>query len=102
MSRAVASLNVKDHHSCVLYDSNSGAIVSEYHSLTYEGAGPAPDQREMETRALAISKRLIEAATKRPFDQSNIRIFLAHRVCLRISGQMRAVWDQFKVVAAEV
>jgi hypothetical protein len=100
MNRAVASWKVKDHHSCVLYDLSNGKIVSVYHSVTYEGADAGPDQKEMESRAMTLSKKLIEAATGSPMDVKNIKALFAHPD-LFDRGPMKVDLKELKVVPAE-
>lgn len=101
MKRTIASLKVKDHRSCVLYDSGSGNIVSVYHSVTYEGAKPGPDQKEMESRARSISKKMIEAATRRPHDDKNIKTLFAHPAAFDKPGPKKVDLKELKVVPAE-
>ena len=101
MNRIGVSLTVKNQHTCVLYDSNSGNIFSVYHSLSYEGAGPGPDQKEMETRARSISKKIIEAATQRPVDDKNIKALFVDPESFIKSQPMKVDLKQLRVVPAE-
>ena len=100
MNRAVASMKIKDHYSCVLYDSSSGKIVSVYHSINYEGADVGPDQKEMESRAVALSRKLIEAATGSPMDVRNIKTLFAHPDLFDMRP-MKIDLKELKVVPAE-
>lgn len=100
MNRAVALLKVKDHRSCVLYDSTDGKIVSVYHSITYEGADAGPDQKEMESRAMSLSKKLIEAATGSPMEGKNIKALFAHPDVLDKPVPMKVDLKELKVVHA--
>jgi hypothetical protein len=100
MNRAVASLKIKDRHSCVLYDSSSGTIVSVYHSINYEGAEAGPNREEMESRAMTLSKRLIEAATGSPMDVKNIKTLFTDPD-LFDKRAMKVDLKELKVVAVE-
>jgi|SRR6516165_8873537 hypothetical protein len=101
MHRADASLKVKDHRSCVLYDSSNGNIVSVYHSITYEGADAGPDQKEMESRAMILSKKLIEAATRSPMDVKNIKVLFASPNLFETPVPMKVDLKDLKVIPAE-
>jgi len=101
MKHTTASLKVKDHHSCVLYDSGSGKIVSIFHSITYEGAGPAPDQKEMETRARAASKKIIHAATGHAMDEKNVKALFTHPDVFKANRPIKVDLKDLKVVHAE-
>ena len=101
MKHTTASLRVKDHHSCVLYDSGSGKIVSIFHSITYEGAGPTPDQKEIEARARAASKKIIQAATGNPMDEKNLKAMFTHPDAFKSNRPMKVDLKDLKVVHAE-
>jgi hypothetical protein len=101
MNRAIGTLTLKDQRTCVLYDSKSGDIFSVYHSLNYEGAAPGPDEREMESRARSISKRVIEASTQRRVDDKNIKALFIDPPSFDDSRRMKVDLKQLRIVPVE-
>lgn len=73
MYSADAALKIAHHHFCILYDGTSGKIVSTFESITLEGAGPAPQQRDIESRARTQSSKLVQAASGQPLDTKNLK-----------------------------
>ncbi len=100
MYSADASLKIAHHQFCVLYDSTSGKILSVFESITFEGAGPAPRPKDIESRAKALSGQLIKAYSKRPLDQKSVKTLLVGPEAFEKPGPKKVDLKQLTLVPA--
>jgi len=101
MYSADASLKIAYRQFCVLYDSMSGKILSVYESITFEGGGPAPQPKDIESRAKALSRQLIQAQSKRPFDEKNVQTLLVGPEAFEKPGPKKVDLKRLALVPAE-
>ena len=100
MYAADAAPPITDHQFCVLYDSETGKILSTYESITLEGAGLAPQQGDIETKARAVSKKLIETASNQRLDDKNIKAIFVGPEAFNASGPQKVDLKELRLVPA--
>jgi hypothetical protein len=95
------SLKVRDHLTYVVYDPTNGSILSVYHSVSYEGADPTPDQKELESRAIRLSKEFLEKHSGRPFDEKNVKVLSSRPDVFEKPGGKKVDIKQLTIVPAD-
>ena len=102
MELATSDLSkVRDHLTYVVYDTTNGNIVSVYHSVSYEGADKTADQKELEARAIALSKQFLEKQSGRPFDEKNVKVLSSRPDVFEKPGGKKVDLKQLTVVPAD-
>ncbi|MCC6947408.1 MAG: hypothetical protein IT539_06510 [Bradyrhizobiaceae bacterium] len=101
MQFANQSSKVRDHLTYVVYDPTNGDILSVYHSVSYEGADPAPDQKELESRAITLSKQFFQKHSERSFDEKNVKALASRPELFEGPGAMKVDLKQLTVVPVQ-